>query len=111
QASVPAYLEKYKDAKYSNVGSLKEPDFEKIYSLKPDLIIISGRQQEAYAELSKIGPTVFMGVDTARYMESYKENAELLGQIFDKEAAVKAELTKVEQTIAALNKKVTASGK
>ena len=31
QANVPAYLSKYEDAKYANVGSLKEPDFEAIH--------------------------------------------------------------------------------
>ncbi|QOR67855.1 siderophore ABC transporter substrate-binding protein [Cytobacillus suaedae] len=111
QANIPAYLEKYKDAKYENVGSLKEPDFEKIASLNPDLIIISGRQQEAYAELSKIGPTIFMGLDTSRYMESFAENMTRLGEIFGKEEEVKAELATIEADINSLNEKATAAGK
>lgn len=111
QASIPPYLSKYKDAKYANVGSLKEPDFEKISELSPDLIIISGRQQEAYEELSKLGPTIFLGVDTAKYMESYKENNMIVGQIFGKEAEVEAELKKVEDTIASVSEKAKASGK
>ncbi len=111
QANIPAYLEKFKDAKYENVGSLKEPDFEKIASLNPDLIIISGRQQEAYAELSKIGPTIFMGLDTSRYMESFTENMTRLGEIFGKEDAVKAELATIEADIKTLKEKATAAGK
>ncbi|MGV7801923.1 siderophore ABC transporter substrate-binding protein, partial [Mycobacterium kansasii] len=51
QANIPSYLSKFEDKKYENVGSLKEPDFEKINSINPDLIIISGRQQDAYEEL------------------------------------------------------------
>lgn len=110
QASIPSYLSKYEESKYENVGGLKEPDFEKISELEPDLIIISGRQQEAYEELSKIGPTIFMGVDTTRYMESYKENAKTLGEIFGKEAEVENELQKVEDSIKSLNEKASASG-
>jgi iron complex transport system substrate-binding protein len=111
QANIPAYLEKYKDAKYENVGSLKEPDFEKIASLNPDLIIISGRQQEAYAELDKIAPTIFMGLDTSRYMDSFTENMTRLGEIFGKEEEVKAELATIEADIKTLNEKATAAGK
>lgn len=111
QSNLPPYLEKYKDAKYANVGSLKEPDFEKINALKPDVIFISGRQQEAYEELNKIAPTIFLGVDTSKYMESFTENMKTLGQIFGKEAQVDEELAKINDSIKQLYEKATASGK
>lgn len=111
QSNVPKYLSKYTDSKYVNVGTLKEPDFEKISEIGPDLIIISGRQQELYEEFSKLGPTIFMGLDTAKYMESYTENAKLLGSLFGKEAQVDEELAKVTASLEALNSKVSASGK
>ncbi|WP_044640656.1 siderophore ABC transporter substrate-binding protein [Risungbinella massiliensis] len=111
QNSLPSYLSKYKDSKYTNVGTLKELDFEKINELEPDVILISGRQEEAYAELSKIAPTVFTGVDTAKYMDSFKANARTLGKIFGKEAAVEAELTKIDQTIQTTKEKAAASQK
>lgn len=111
QANIPPYLSKYEDSKYTNIGSLKEADFEAISEIDPDLIIISGRQSDFYDELSKLGPTIFLGVDTSRYLESYEENARVLGQIFDKEDEVEAELTAVEDAIAALNEKATAGGK
>ncbi|MCM3586204.1 siderophore ABC transporter substrate-binding protein [Mesobacillus maritimus] len=109
--SLPGYLEKYNDEKYENLGGLKEPDFEKINEVGPDLIIISGRQQDSYEELSEIAPTIYMAIDTTRYMESYEENAMLLGEIFGKEAEVEAELAKVKEDIQALNEKAKASGK
>ena len=111
QGNIPPYLEKYKDAKYKNVGSLKEPDFEKISALKPELIIISGRQQEAYKELTKIAPTIFMGVDQKRYMESFTGNSKMLGQIFGKESQVEQELTAINASIDKLKAKAAASGK
>ncbi|MEK5330954.1 siderophore ABC transporter substrate-binding protein [Lysinibacillus sp. FSL W8-0992] len=85
QKSVPSYLSKYADTTYVNVGSLKEPDFEAISSMSPDIIFISGRQASAYAELSKIAPTVFVGVDNNNFVESFKMNTELAGKIFGKE--------------------------
>ncbi|NEW07461.1 siderophore ABC transporter substrate-binding protein [Paenibacillus sp. SYP-B3998] len=111
QANLPSYLDKYKDAKYINAGTLFEPDFEKINAMKADLIIISGRAEKAYPELAKIAPTIFMGVDNTKYMASFTENAETLGKIFAKEAAAKTEVTKVQEAAKQLQTKVSASGK
>lgn len=109
QASIPTYLDKYSGNEYENIGSLKEPDFEKISEVDPDLIIISGRQSELYDELSKLGPVVYLGVDHTRYIESFKENLEIIGEIFDKENEIEAELEKIEDSIAHLNEKATKS--
>lgn len=111
QSSIPPYLEKFKDAKYKNIGSLKEPDFEKINAMKPDVIFISGRQQDAYEELNKIAPTIFLGVDTSKYMESFTENMKTLGTIFGKEAQVDEELGKINDSIKQLNEKAASGGK
>ncbi|MBS4197296.1 siderophore ABC transporter substrate-binding protein [Lederbergia citri] len=107
KANIPKYLAKYEDEKYENVGSLKEPDFEKIHSLKPDLIIISGRQMELYDEFKAIAPTIFLGVDTEKYMESFESNARTIGKIFDKEDEVNKELSAIEDSIKALNEKAS----
>lgn len=72
--------------------------------LDPDLIIISGRQSESYKEFSKIAPTIYLGVDTAKYMESFKSDAETIGKIFDKEDEVKDELAKIDHSIADVKK-------
>lgn len=104
QQNLPEYLKKY-EGTTENVGGLKEPDFEKISQLEPDLIIISGRQSEAYEDLSEIAPTIFMGVDTAKYMESFKENVTTIGEIFGKEEEAKAELKKVDEKISEVKEK------
>ncbi|OAB42805.1 siderophore ABC transporter substrate-binding protein [Paenibacillus glacialis] len=111
QANIPPYLSKFEDKKYANVGSLKEPDFEKINALDPDLIIISGRQQDAYEELNKIAPTIFLGVDNTKLVESFKENMNTLGQIFDKQSQIDEELAKIDASIKEIHDKATASGK
>lgn len=105
QNNLPAYLEKYGSDDYENVGGLKEPDLETIANIDPDLIIISGRQSTMYDELSKLGDTIFLGVDNERYMDSFKENLAIIGDIFDKKDEVDSELATIESSIESLNEK------
>lgn len=107
QKSLPDYLSKYAGEEYTNIGTLKEPDMETIFALTPDLIIISGRQADYYEELSKIAPTVHLGVDNADYLGSFKNNMNTLGQIFGKEKEVATKVEDIEKAIAELNAKVT----
>lgn len=111
QSSLPSYLEKYKDSKYVNAGTLFEPDFEKLNEIKPDVIFISGRAQDKYEELNKIAPTIFLAVDTTKYMDSFAANMKTLGEIFGKEKEVDAELAKINDEIKAVHDKAAASGK
>lgn len=109
--NIPSYLSKFEDDKYENIGGLKEPDFEKINELQPDLIIISGRQSDSYDEFTKIAPTIYMGVDATNYMESFQENVNTLAEIFEKEDAAKEELAKIDDAVKELNDKASASDK
>ncbi|WOV87147.1 siderophore ABC transporter substrate-binding protein [Sporosarcina oncorhynchi] len=107
--TVPGYLSKYDDDKYVNLGSLKEPDFEALHAMKPDVIFISGRQSDLYEEFAKIAPTIYVGLDTAHYIDSFKHNAELMGEIFGKEDKVKAELEDIDAKIAEIKEKAVES--
>ncbi|WP_342415592.1 siderophore ABC transporter substrate-binding protein [Paenibacillus sp. FSL R10-2782] len=109
QQDLPTYLSKYKDSKYASAGTLFEPDYEKISDLSPGLIIIGGRQADAYKELSKIAPTISLAVDTKDFVNSFKKNVETLGQIFDKEDAAKQELATIDSSIKAVHDKAVAS--
>lgn len=104
QLAYPDSLKKYADAKYTKIGGAKEPDFEKIASEKPDLIIISTRAAGSYKELSKIAPTIDLTVDMKDQWASFKERAGVIGTIFGKEkevAAKLAELTKEAESVKA----------
>lgn len=103
--SMPTYLAKYESDDYENVGSLKEPDFEKLSEIDPDLIIISGRQSSLYEQLTELAPTIYLGVDTTKYMESFKSNLDTIGKIFDKKDQIDKELTKIEESISTLQEK------
>lgn len=105
--NIPDYLSKFEDEKYTNTGSLKEPDFEKINELAPDLIIISGRQMDLYDQFAEIAPTVYLAVDTANYMESFKSNATTIGEIFGKETEVEEKLAAIDEKVAALKEKAS----
>jgi len=109
QQNTPKYLKQYSDSKYANVGGLKEPDFEAINEIKPDLIIISGRQQDSYDKFQEIAPTIFMGVDQKNYMESFRQNVMTLGEIFNKEDQAKEELDTIDNAIAELKEKADSS--
>lgn len=105
QMNIPDYLEKYRSNDYENIGSLKEPDFEKIANIDPDLIIISTRQADQYDELSKLGAVIHLGVDYENYYDSFKENVTIIGEIFSKEKDVEEALTDIEERINALTDK------
>lgn len=111
QGNIPTYIDKYESDDYENVGSLKEPDFEKLAQIDPDLIIISGRQSSLYDQLQELAPTIYLGVDTTRYMESFKENLAIIGTIFDKQDEIDQELKALEQSITDLQEKASASNK
>src|SRR5690625_1096917 len=105
QDNIPSYLEKYESDDYENVGSLKEPDFEKIAIIDPDLIIISGRQADLYDQLQELGDTIYLGVDPNRYMDSFKENLDIIGEVFEKETEVADALSDIEATISEVKEK------
>ena len=105
QGNIPSYLEKYESDDYENVGSLKEPDFEKIAIIDPDLIIISGRQADLYDQLQELGDTIYLGVDPNRYMDSFKENLDIIGEVFEKETEVADALSDIEATISEVKEK------
>jgi len=111
KSNLPAVFAKYNDNKYENVGTLFEPNFEKIYGLRPDLIIVSSRQAEVYKELSRIAPTIYMEVAGSDYIGSVRKNARILGEIFGREDYIEGELEKINRAAEELKEKVKASGK
>lgn len=102
KANIPAYLSQYKDDKYVNFGSLKEPDFEAVYAAKPDLIIISDRQVNIYDQFSEIAPSINLNIDTNDYMNSLNKNSLTLGKLFNKEKETQAQLDDLQTQINAI---------
>ena len=107
---MPEILSNYSDDKYTNVGSLKETDFEAVESLNPDLIIIGGRQAEDIDSFKEIAPTVNLAVDGQDYMNSFKTVVTDLGNLFDKQNEAKKAIDEIEAKIAKVNKTVAEKG-
>ncbi|WP_306078699.1 siderophore ABC transporter substrate-binding protein [Oceanimonas sp. CHS3-5] len=96
---LPDYLAQYRSEQYATSGTLFEPDFEGIFSLKPDLIIVGPRSSDQFAELSKIAPTLVFAPDEqagASYWQATQQLWRTLGRVFAIE-------DRVEAKIAALN--------
>lgn len=104
--NIPSYLDQYNSDDYENIGSLKEPDFEKINEINPDLIIISGRQADLYDELEELAPVLYVGLDYDNYIESFTHNLEIVGEIFEKEEEINEVLDEINDEIASIQELV-----
>lgn len=105
KANIPSYLSEYKDDKYINFGGLKEPDFEAVYSAKPDLIIVSDRQVNLYDKFSEIAPTINLNIDINNYLTSLDKHVDTLGKLFGKEDEANAQLKVLKDNIEAVKAK------
>lgn len=88
-----------------NVGTMAEPDLEKILALEPDLIISAKVRQEAlYPQLSKIAPTVF----SESTGPTWKENVVLLGQAIGEQERAEDLVQAYEDRAAAVGEAILA---
>lgn len=106
--NLPSYLQEYNNEGVTSVGTLKEFNLETINELKPDLIIIEGRQTDSYEDLMAIAPTIQLGTDTSDYFGSLERNLTALGKIFDKADMAENQLTQLNKRIEAVSEKVKA---
>lgn len=98
---IPEPLAKYRDDRYTSVGSLFEPDFESLAALQPDLIIVGGRAAPAYRQLNRLAPTLDLTHDYANFIEDLQKNSRLLGSLFGQEEAVETHLKQLQERIEA----------
>ncbi|ENW15540.1 Iron compound ABC uptake transporter substrate-binding protein [Acinetobacter haemolyticus CIP 64.3 = MTCC 9819] len=87
---VPHFLEKYKsDKQIQDLGAIVQPNMERIYALKPDLILMTPLHVNHYQELSKIAPTIHYDINfndsESNHINLVKDHLMTLGQIFNKE--------------------------
>ena len=101
--NLPTYLTQFKTV--ASAGGLKEPDLEKINSLQPDFIIISGRQESFKADLEKIAPVLDLAVDTTKVWESTKANIMTIASIYEKSKLATLTVISNEGQLAAFGEK------
>lgn len=109
---VPGYLNKLqKNEEIIDIGDIKTPNVEKINELEPGLIVISARQLPMYDELSKLAPTINLNIDERDYLNSFKKNQRVLGELFGVEDKVEKELKEIDKRIAVIHEKMIESDK
>ena len=89
------FKKEYKDAKVVSVGWQGNPDLDKIAELKPDLILMTGEQEDLYDELSEIAPTVGYQINTDENWD-YHETSLKVAEIFDKRDEMKKDLDRLD---------------
>ena len=101
------FKKQYKDAKVVSVGWQGNPDLDKIAELKPDLILMTGEQEDLYDELSEIAPTVGYQINTDENWD-YHETSLKVAEIFDKRDEMKKDLDRLDAREAVFAENVTA---
>lgn len=76
---------KYASGTYRRIGSLFEPDYEAVFDMHPDLILVADRSAAKMRSLATIGPTLDLTVDTKHLVAGVRHNALLLGRIYGRE--------------------------
>lgn len=102
---LPEYLADYKQTT-GNTGSVGEPDFEALFTLKPDVIIAENRMLRVYDDLNQIAPTVMFYVDNGQYWQDTQANWRMLGKLFDKQDEVEALIAETQQQLDSASSKV-----
>ncbi|TMP88696.1 ferric anguibactin-binding protein [Pseudoalteromonas ruthenica] len=103
---LPNYLANYEHST-QNTGTTAEPDFEAIFSLKPDVIIAENRMLKIYDDIKQIAPTIMFYIDSGNYWQDAQKNWRMLGKLFDKEAEIERLINQVQVKIDKLGKQIT----
>lgn len=105
---LPRHLARYNMV--PRVGTMFEPDYEKIHGAKPDLIIVAGRSQSKYAQLARIAPTIDLTIDATRLVDNTKDNLKLLAGLFGKQARAGELTARLDTSITALKQQSAKAG-
>lgn len=108
---LPPLLARYADsAKYPQIGSLFEPDYEKIKALKPDLIIAGNRSLPKIEELKKFAPVLDITLDNQQQLDHVYRNIRAIAAVYGLKEKGEAEIQSVEKAVADLRTKAAKQG-
>lgn len=91
------------------VGTLFEPDYEKLAELAPDLIVVGSRTSEMARPLSRVAPVIDMTISGAGILDQTRARIAAFGTIFGKEDRAAEVTAELEGRLAAV--KAAAEGK
>lgn len=98
---VPHFLSSYEDnTLIRDLGAIVQPNIERVYALKPDLILMTSLHANHYQALSELAPTLYFEVNyldsSGGYIESIKEHMLMLGEIFNKQELAKEKVVALD---------------
>lgn len=106
---VPEPIKSFDNDKVASVGTLQEPDFEKIAELKPDLVIAGYRSAKQYPELAKKYKVVDVTAKSdLTFYDGVAYSTQIIAKSIGKEAEAEKELKELSDAIAATKAKVPA---
>lgn len=101
--ALPPLLAAYKDeARYPHIGSLFEPDYEKVKALKPDLIIAGNRSLPKVDELRKFAPVLDVTIGNGEQLPQIYRNIRAIAAVYGVPEKGAAEIKAIEAEIAAV---------
>ena len=109
--AIPASLAKYRDtAKYPPIGSLFEPDYEKVKAMKPDLIIAGNRTLPKIEELKKFAPVLDVTIDNQNQMAHVYRNIRSIAAIYGVPDKGEQQIQSIDAAIAGVKAKAAGKG-
>ena len=101
---VPHFLARYKDAaSVEDVGSIVQPNLERVHGARPDLILITSLQANRFEELSEMAPTLHFDVDyrdsQARHIDVIREHLMTLGDVFARQALARQKVNELDTRV------------
>ncbi len=94
----------------TGIGTLFEPDLEKLATLAPDLIIVGGRSVSQYDSVSRVATTIDMTIPTENLVATALERIDAYGAITGHEAEADALEAEIQAKLEAAEAAVAGKG-
>lgn len=109
--AIPEVLAEYRDpARYAQIGSLFEPDYEKVKALKPDLIIAGNRTLPKVAALKVFAPVLDVTIDDHNQIAHVYRNIRAIAAIYGVPDKGEQQIREIDAAIADTKAKATGKG-
>ena len=109
--ALPPSLQAYADSsKYANIGTLFEPDYEKVKAMKPDLIIAGNRSLPKVEALKQFAPVLDVTIDNRNQMAHVYRNIRAIAAIYGVPEKGEQEIREIEAAIADVKTKAASKG-
>src|SRR5690625_529068 len=102
-SDIAQYLQDHVTEPIAIVGTVREPNLEAIYRLRPDLILASSETNDAlYQKLSRIAPTIVPPAEST--FADWKVNVRLFAQALNKKEAIEEKLADIDAQLDMINR-------